>query len=72
MFVRLISRLRNSVFAFPLAALAALAMVLLLGLIGVAVGAHLLGPGDVVSYDYNAKEFQWGAAIFSVFSAFQS
>jgi len=49
--------------------LAAVAAVVLFGLIGVAVGAHLLGPEHRV-VDY--KKVGFGAMAFSVFAAFLS
>src|SRR6266850_7818243 len=48
-------------------ALAALVAVLIFGLIGVALGAHLLGPEHRV---VDLKKLGIGALIFSVFSAF--
>ena len=48
-------------------ALAALVAVLVFGLIGIAVGAHLLGPEHRV---VDLKKLGMGALIFSVFSAF--
>jgi hypothetical protein len=48
-------------------ALASLVAVLVLGLIGVAIGAHLLGPEHRV---VDLKKLSIGALIFSVFSAF--
>jgi len=48
-------------------ALAGVTAVLLLGLIGVAVGAHLLGPEHRV---VDLRKFGIGALAFSVFSAF--
>jgi hypothetical protein len=48
-------------------ALAALVAVLIFGLIGVAIGAHLLGPEH---RDVDLKKLGIGALIFSVFSAF--
>ena len=48
-------------------ALAALVAVLIFGLIGVAIGAHLLGPEDRV---VDLNKLGIGALIFSVFSAF--
>jgi uncharacterized membrane protein YeaQ/YmgE (transglycosylase-associated protein family) len=48
-------------------ALSALAAGLIFGLIGVAVGAHLLGPDHRI---VNWKDFHIGSLIFSVFGAF--
>jgi hypothetical protein len=48
-------------------ALAALVAVLVFGLIGIAIGAHLLGPEHRV---VDLKKFGIGALIFSVVSAF--
>ena len=55
--------------AIGVGALAAFAMVLLFGLIGVAVGAHLIGPDNRV---VDLKKLGIGTLIFSVASAFFS
>lgn len=47
--------------------LAALAAVLVFGLIGIAIGAHLLGPEHRI---VDLKKLGMGALVFSVFSAF--
>jgi hypothetical protein len=48
-------------------ALASLVAVLVFGLIGVAIGAHLLGPEHRV---VDLRKLGIGAQVFSVFSAF--
>ena len=55
--------------AVGVGALASVAGVLLFGLIGVAIGAHLLGPEHRV---VDLKKFGFGALAFSVFVAFLS
>jgi len=50
--------------------LAALATLLVIGLVGIAVGAHVLGPSQ--NFIVSRNEFKWGTALFSVFGAFLS
>lgn len=50
-------------------ALAALSMALIFGLVGIALGAHLVGPADVRA---DSAGFRWGSALFCVFGAFLS
>jgi hypothetical protein len=47
--------------------LSALAVALIFGLVGIALGAHQLGPGQRI---LKWSEFRLGALIFSVFGAF--
>jgi len=49
--------------------LAALAVALITGLVGIAVGAHLVGPGHQLE-DWTSKHFSIGALVFSVLGAF--
>lgn len=55
--------------AILVGALAALAVLFIFGLIGLAIGAHLLGPSRVV---LEWKTLAWGGLIFNVCGAFFS